>query len=997
MFKAQCTSVNLHEQWCCTRGEIQLKPKVSKAVEDKLLNLANKHRKDFHKSAPKFCTECINKVYELYPELGIPKKRPSPGNSSDTPSKCVKLSDQCSNSPQSEKSIIDLNDIQLDGISAEKKAELAYALGLSEKDHVRTNCINLGRDRSLPALLDLSPDQYINEVNPVVTSFLKGVFGFDKNFPVPGVDSAEDLYYLCKTAESVINSASPNTLLPLHFRESVLLYTVTGSNIALKTIGPGGPHCSYSAVKRWLNALSNKPPVCPMGDSVIAFDNNQVLQRRWKVKLQNQVQCHIVTVIVNFELRKDGLAQSVLPKPDSWMNRRLTDTESKFVEYIDQDGDIKEMHYRHLDTFLNEQINIVVSQQKLMENGYQDFVDHDVDKIRQVAMFKICYSCKFDNVPKKKLSCPNCKASLTKASMKAHGLDDTGNIPAQTTPPTDHARREERVILVKKDSKTKEKYKISYERESRSASTSESPQIPTVSVQQPVEVNPCSYEAVRVVLRAIGEMAGIDVYNTGKRKWIIVVCDGVPYNLCRRVIACSQVCTNCKHSFNGLDELAQHQNTIHTGDSVSHVLEFGWVLLQPGPGHVEMNMVKGFVELVWPIFWKELAFLMNFRSDAALHSAKKVNDHHKGWTLCRIARMAITQELLVPFVRAELSSDEPNISVSWFMKFIMKSSDPNYGFMCDLIFEFLDAIFMYRAGQRSLHPDMMTAARAKFAKLWCGRVHPLYRELEMSDTLSHIRMDDAVRDLVKESMSLNLTGKENTGEGADFRLEEVNRHVQQWLPANPALNDWVTACSNYDKLREFKNVVSKQQGLCNPNLAAYGQTMVQNIEGEVNAFRTKLRDAEYLMHPTEVRNHITLTGEPLDKDLKYFCQASRDKRAHYYHSFIEHEVTAPIMKYSTPQFLHHPVFVTEEDREKYTSIDNMKISDLISLIEDKLMDISDTDMRKEMYTSWKKTKREKKSNIIDFYLELDEYVENEELYTQLMDEPTDDGENIVQV
>ena len=73
------------------------------------------------------------------------------------------------------------------------------------------------------------------------------------------------------------------------------------------------------------------------------------------------------------------------------------------------------------------------------------------------------------------------------------------------------------------------------------------------------------------------------------------------------------------------------------------------------------------------------------------------------------------------------------------MKFIMKSSDPNYGFMCDLIFEFFDAMFMYRAGQRSLHSDMMTAARTKFAKQWCGRLHQLYSELEMSDTLSHIR------------------------------------------------------------------------------------------------------------------------------------------------------------------------------------------------------------------------------------------------------------------
>ena len=34
-------------------------------------------------------------------------------------------------------------------------------------------------------------------------------------------------------------------------------------------------------------------------------------------------------------------------------------------------------------------------------------------------------------------------------------------------------------------------------------------------------------------------------------------------------------------------------------------------------------------------------------------------------------------------------------------------------------------------------------------------------------------------------MSLNLSGRPNTAEGTDLRLDEVNRQVQQWLPGNP--------------------------------------------------------------------------------------------------------------------------------------------------------------------------------------------------------------------
>ena len=117
-------------------------------------------------------------------------------------------------------------------------------------------------------------------------------------------------------------------------------------------------------------------------------------------------------------------------------------------------------------------------------------------------------------------------------------------------------------------------------------------------------VNPCSYEAVTIVLRKIGVESGISQYGTGDRKWVIVVCDGVPYNLCRRVINSYTICPNCNESINGKDACLKHFTSIH-GDNIEGIdfkKEFVWVLLQPGPGHIEMNMVKGFVELTWDVF-----------------------------------------------------------------------------------------------------------------------------------------------------------------------------------------------------------------------------------------------------------------------------------------------------------------------------------------------------------------------------------------------------------
>lgn len=75
----------------------------------------------------------------------------------------------------------------------------------------------------------------------------------------------------------------------------------------------------------------------------------------------------------------------------------------------------------------------------------------------------------------------------------------------------------------------------------------------------------------------------------------------------------------------------------------SCTLEFCWVILQPGPGHIEMNMLRGITEVCWEVFWSDLAQTMNFKSEKALICCKKVSDHHKGWQLLTIARNTVCE------------------------------------------------------------------------------------------------------------------------------------------------------------------------------------------------------------------------------------------------------------------------------------------------------------------------------------------------------------------
>ena len=109
-------------------------------------------------------------------------------------------------------------------------------------------------------------------------------------------------------------------------------------------------------------------------------------------------------------------------------------------------------------------------------------------------------------------------------------------------------------------------------------------------------VNPNSFNSIVTVLRAIGKDLNVAKYNpNSKRKWAVIVCDGLPFSLCTKVLKDTYTCNTCNEAIFNKAALARHMTEVHSielDEGVQLTPEFDWVLLRIGYGHYEMNMVR---------------------------------------------------------------------------------------------------------------------------------------------------------------------------------------------------------------------------------------------------------------------------------------------------------------------------------------------------------------------------------------------------------------------
>lgn len=180
------------------------------------------------------------------------------------------------------------------------RASLAKELAATEREHIRADTIIQTRNQGNHEIAALSTslgNVNVNEKNPILLAFLEGLQG-DSKAPC-------SVYQLCKVIECCMALTVQVAVLPIHFREAILLYKITRSRMAMNVISGYAPHGAYTTIRNWLKKLTAKTDTDMAqadGDSIVIFDNNQVLQRRWQIAAQNTVNCSVITMMVFMEI-----------------------------------------------------------------------------------------------------------------------------------------------------------------------------------------------------------------------------------------------------------------------------------------------------------------------------------------------------------------------------------------------------------------------------------------------------------------------------------------------------------------------------------------------------------------------------------------------------------------------------------------------------------------------------------------------------------------------
>ena len=851
--------------------------------------------------------------------------------------------------------------LHIKSLKDKDRVKLANAVAQSELQNIPRYVENNSQNfKGVKTLKCLDLKKYYDEQSPVLRAFLLGIQG-------QGVQSTRNLekhlYTHCKAIESLLHVADAKFVQPLHFRESLVLYNITKSKTALQLMAAKSPYPSYTTILDWLRDLSLTPSVQrPLGDIIITIDNNQILKKKWAIRVENKSYSTVVTMIVAFELDKEGQLQcDPVLVPLTWRQKQIAEEDIKKIKQIGRNEMLRKIHFEeHLSPFVQSRLVKVASEQQFHNGQWVDCVDAKVEADKKQETVRICSYCQYEN-NKSVRKCQSCGANLT--AKKENEL----------TAPKKHVNFKESRVRITNDKMEGVKLfseKCQERSEYIKFGCINADDNPKTYVLKPSMVNPNSYESIRTCLIDVGIQSGIWKYGNGERRFIFVYCDGVPYNLIQRVIWCTFRCTRCKQMLSSKAQCDQHTHN----EEFECLLEFAdWLLVFPGGGHIEMNMLRALVEMLWPICWRDMVLLFNFRSEAALRSAQKVADHHKGWTIGRIFRNATVDELLVPYVRYKLDAEGTTVELSstQYWKYIGSAVDPNYKFMTDVAFELIDAIFMFRAGVRTGRTDFMKAGRALYAKMWVGRRHPQYRELEVQSLIQQIQLPDKLKEFENKSMSLNMTGVACTGESPDFRLEEVNKQVQSFMPLAPRASDWEKVCSNYDTLMDIKKSLLKDKGSSNCS-SIWNPREPGGQDPEELVIRAMFRKVRYLSTPHEEREHISISGEKLNPELVKFVEIADKKFGEYVEAVVKHNQEVAYVKPAAVMCkTKEPILVTQHEVEEYSRLDKRTIQELEIMTEEEINKISDG-FREEWKNLWDQgvKKKTNKSGYIDFLEEV---------------------------
>ena len=383
---------------------------------------------------------------------------------------------------------------------------------------------------------------------------------------------------LVHCVEQVLHARNSNLISPFAFRRNLLVYAETRSKLACQIADAWEPAGGYTTISSFL-MQPREPASIPDGNVNITIDNNQKIARSsGRICEGSSVPVSICTSVsyITSDVRDDDDdALPIMEEPFMSPGQWLHPPDDAVMAVVDAQEELHLHHFRRKrDIYIDEVLNEVCCQQQVRENlQIFDYVDlavlHDETKLH------VCSQCLYVSKDISSGVCPNCKMSFV-----SHCPDYD---PYKSANGCHYGKS-------------------------------------TVTIGNPVMVNPCSMDSVATVVN--------DIFSRfpDNLAWATLWSDGVPYLY------------GCK----GQDQ----------EDDI-----FSKFLFRPGPGHIELNMARLLLEFLWDPVCKDVAKRLGFKTPRALDVVKRGVDHHRSRQILGIVFEALWHELVVLFVRASIAEE----------------------------------------------------------------------------------------------------------------------------------------------------------------------------------------------------------------------------------------------------------------------------------------------------------------------------------------------------
>ena len=783
--------------------------------------------------------------------------------------------------------------IQTKSLNEEECAALSAAIGASLELEIFKDSELLSSRYKKIEDFSTNLDKYLSERPKSLVDFLANVTKVDVNS-----SNKKKIYALAVAVEQLYAARNLLFVGPVSFGSSVVKWTFSGSSTA-HTIDSTASACgSVSTLKKFFAESASTPNLCPSGDIHIFADNTQRKGRTSRVKEDGTTPIGIATNVVFINPNKGTRYQYEKHlSPSEWFYGHESEDWIPGA-IMDKEEELNRnifRPYRHKKQV--DLIGILLQEDKLQQDPVSAYLEKGDSN-------SVCPKCSFE-YDKQDKECPSCQWNPGTARDRSEMYNDVPN--------------------------------------------GHSIHIPSVTMGEIIGVNPNAIVTIKQVLIDLLDQAGIGE----NREWGIVGFDGVPYMISWNIIATFAICSGCKHECLK-SEFSDHLQE-HEGESPMPFNRLERILLVPGAGHMEKNLLLAIFKMCKDIFMKDLAVKLGFRSQNAIAFIINCGDHHLSYQILTICFEAIALELIRVYIQNCDGKPTANGFVTWRNDHVQNA---NFNFMYDLAFNILLGVKLYRAGIRRNNSDYALAGRQKVVPIFFLGKHQIYKPLVHNDMKIRVTAPDDVESYLKSNESFSRSGDSSKGEGGDYVTEVENKHLKGHLPPGvPTLKRWVQASRNHANLQSIRKQLFERLGIKDP---AENKSSVFKFDLEVLMFRSMLRESKIFENPYSPLPLRSLSGEFLHPDLvnMYFKATSN------YEKYVrDQEAELEIM------------CITYEDEKLLNDMNTWRVDKIRETIRNAIQSCTDQDV-KQKYSEMLKLQK-LKSDLINFHFQLQEELERE--------------------